>query len=635
MSEYKGIKGFQVTTRTEDPVPYAQALADNPYSLQWSSGGNLNTARGNIAGVGTQTAALGFGGNQPGNPKSTANEQYNGSSWTELGDLNTGRGAMYGFGTTTAAIGSGGLVYPFNPSAFATNLTESWNGSAWTETSDMTYGRSSGGSATSGTSTAGLIFGGGYLTPSPNYALVAYTESWDGSGWTETADLNSARGYVMGGAGTQTSALAFGGNIPPSPSTTLIATESWNGSSWTEVNDLNTSREGLTGAGSSNTNAIAVGGNTPAPALTGATETWDGTSWTEGNDLALVRSSVGTAGTSTAALAFGGVTPPYTTSTEEWAFGGLPPSTPAADYADAIVGDFYYNSTTGQFKTVNDGGAPLGTWASGGSLNTARGFGSSFGTQTAAIYAAGYTGTNSPAVENYNGTSWTEVAEVNTVRRELFGFGTASAGLKIGGRPPRVANVEEWDGSSWTEVNDLNTARSDGMSSWGTLTSGLLATGAADPGAVANVESWNGTSWTETTDVNTARNYAMGLGTSSGDGLVIGGDPDRAIVEQYDGSSWTEITDINTARQHGASSGTATLGIIFAGYDPDGKTETEFWNGSSWSEVADLATARYGLGGSSNGTSNLALGFGGYPGPKNNTEEWTAVDFQIKTVTTS
>ena len=30
----------------------------------------------------------------------------------------------------------------------------------------------------------------------------------------------------------------------------------------------------------------------------------------------------------------------------------------------AITGDFYYNSTTGQFKTVNDGGAPIGTWAS-------------------------------------------------------------------------------------------------------------------------------------------------------------------------------------------------------------------------------------------------------------------------------
>ena len=45
-------------------------------------------------------------------------------------------------------------------------------------------------------------------------------------------------------------------------------------------------------------------------------------------------------------------------------------TTPAADYADAITGDFYYNSTTGQFKTVNTGGAPIGTWASGGNLNT-------------------------------------------------------------------------------------------------------------------------------------------------------------------------------------------------------------------------------------------------------------------------
>ena len=123
----------------------------------------------------------------------------------------------------------------------------------------------------------------------------------------------------------------------------------------------------------------------------------------------------------------------------------------------------------------------------------------------------------------------------------------------------------------------------------------MVATGYNGSTTVTNVETWNGSAWTEITDVNTARNYAFGLGTSSADGLVIGGDPDRAIVEQYDGSSWAETTDINTGRQHGSSSGTATLGIIFAGYDPDGKTETEFWNGSSWTELADLSTSRYGL----------------------------------------
>jgi hypothetical protein len=37
------------------------------------------------------------------------------------------------------------------------------------------------------------------------------------------------------------------------------------------------------------------------------------------------------------------------------------------------VGSIFYNSTSGTFKTVKPGGAPIGTWASGGKLNTARG----------------------------------------------------------------------------------------------------------------------------------------------------------------------------------------------------------------------------------------------------------------------
>ena len=50
MSEYKGIKGFQVQTRTEDPVPFAQELANNPYQGVWSSGCSLNTGRYLLAG---------------------------------------------------------------------------------------------------------------------------------------------------------------------------------------------------------------------------------------------------------------------------------------------------------------------------------------------------------------------------------------------------------------------------------------------------------------------------------------------------------------------------------------------------------------------------------------------------------
>ena len=52
MAEYKEIKGFQVQTRSSDPVPYAQELADNPYVGSWASGGDLNSSRRLLAASG-------------------------------------------------------------------------------------------------------------------------------------------------------------------------------------------------------------------------------------------------------------------------------------------------------------------------------------------------------------------------------------------------------------------------------------------------------------------------------------------------------------------------------------------------------------------------------------------------------
>ena len=82
--------------------------------------------------------------------------------------------------------------------------------------------------------------------------------------------LNTAR-FDVGGSGTYTNALGFGGNTPPGYS---AANESWDGSSWTEVADLNTARRVLTGAGASNTAAIAFGGFEPSTSA--ATEEWNG-----------------------------------------------------------------------------------------------------------------------------------------------------------------------------------------------------------------------------------------------------------------------------------------------------------------------------------------------------------------------
>ena len=55
----------------------------------------------------------------------------------------------------------------------------------------------------------------------------------------------------------------------------------------------------------------------------------------------------------------------------------------------------------------------------------------------------------------------TELNDLNTARYSVGGAGVdTSAALAFGGEvPPIKANNEFWNGSSWTELNDLSTAR--------------------------------------------------------------------------------------------------------------------------------------------------------------------------------
>ena len=72
MATYKEIKGVTIQTLSEDPVVNAGS---------WASGGALNEARSSVGGVGTQTAALCFGGDHGGPTPEVANtETYNGTS---------------------------------------------------------------------------------------------------------------------------------------------------------------------------------------------------------------------------------------------------------------------------------------------------------------------------------------------------------------------------------------------------------------------------------------------------------------------------------------------------------------------------------------------------------------------------
>ena len=132
---------------------------------------------------------------------------------------------------------------------------------------------------------------------------------------------------------------------------------------------------------------------------------------------------------------------------------------------EAQVGDFYYNSTTGQFKNVGSG-VGTGSWASGENLNTQRGQGGGTGASlTASILAGGKGPPGGPSVvvEQYNGSSWTEITEINTTRSGTpGGAGPYTAALIFGGEgaSSEITNNEYYNGSSWTELNDLNQSRS-------------------------------------------------------------------------------------------------------------------------------------------------------------------------------
>ena len=69
------------------------------------------------------------------------------------------------------------------------------------------------------------------------------------------------------------------------------------------------------------------------------------------------------------------------------------------------------------------GGVAGASWSSGGDLNTARNASGAAGANNSAALVFGGT-PNSALTESYNGTSWTEVNDLNADRQFMGGQGT-------------------------------------------------------------------------------------------------------------------------------------------------------------------------------------------------------------------
>ena len=296
-------------------------------------------------------------------------------------------------------------------------------------------------------------------------------------------------------------------------------------------------------------------------------------------------------------------------------------------------GQLWYNSSAGKFKI---GTSATGAWASGGDLNTPRyrwmgGFGTtSTGIVVGGLKTPGYS--PSALVEEYDGSAWTEVADI-PARSDNWATGTPTAG--ISGTGSNLDTVYEFNGTSWTAGGDYPDSTTRTCAS-GTQTA-TLAQGGGPTGPYTNVTAeYNGVSWSLGGNYPTLHANGTMCGTQTA-GFAIGGyDPGNTVdCNQYNGASWTETADTNTAHGEcgGSQSGTQTAAMVVAGA-PGTPTQTEIWNGTSWTEVADLSAGR--SSGASVGTSGNAMYMGGSPvSPGVLTEVWSDPVYTIKTVTLS
>jgi hypothetical protein len=601
MSTYQELKGLKVKYLSSDTsgdraiegeVFYnspSGKVASHIAAGAWSAGSNLITGRNDLAGFGTQTATACFGGVDA-TAVSNDTEEYNGFGWSAGEDMPSAVYEHAGTGTLTAGLSVGGTL----PGAI-TNVTNEYDGTDWAAGGN--YPAATIRLQACGTQTAALAAGGG--TP-PISAVVC---EYNGSAWTAnpspSGDLPAAIQYHRM-TGILTSAVSFGGG-PSGPVTGATAT--YNGTAWTaQTATLNDTRSRLGGAGETDSSSVAFGGF--APNGTVNTELWDGSSWTEVGNMGTARYALAGTGTKSSALGSGGYTSGRLSATEEW--------------------NISISTTT------------AAAWSSGEALNQIRRVGAGTGTQTSGMIFGGLdTSTALGHTEQYDGTDWTEVGDLNTARGKLGSAtaGSQTAALGFGGstsepsNPAIVNNSEEFNGTSWAEGDNLNTARYV-IAGAGTQTAGLGFGGYTTSTNRDESEEYNGTSWSEGDNLNTARGYLAGCGTQTA-GLAIqgfqdGGEGEVSKVEEYNGTSWTEVTNVPFTSRKNCAAGIQTNAITFAGHN--NRTDVAGYDGTTWSTRPSMATGRDFASGFGTATAAVcAGGDGGTPGDEgvNTVEEFT------------
>jgi len=238
---------------------------------------------------------------------------------------------------------------------------------------------------------------------------------------------------------------------------------------------------------------------------------------------------------------------------------------------------------------------------------------------------------NTTNSETYDGTTWSEVNNLNTARDKAGAAGTQAAAVVYGGfiSPPAGSTdaTEEYDSTSWSTVPGVLSQDLSQMAAFGTQTAAVSAGGynysASPPKHRAITEEYNGSTWTANPspsgDLPAAKSDNSGAGTQTA-GLSIGGAPTLSTTEEYDGSTWSAGGALIAGKDFATAAGIQTDAIISGGSTG---TVVYGYDGSAWSTRPSMAISRDEVGGTTPAPASSTMAIGGSPGAKSTTEVFT------------
>ena len=302
---------------------------------------------------------------------------------------------------------------------------------------------------------------------------------------------------------------------------------------------------------------------------------------------------------------------------------------------DAAIGEIWYNSTTGKFKSIVAGGA----WSSSSNALVARDTAASTGPQTSALVFGGATPSRTTATEEYNGFGWSTGGVLPTATTGMGSARNASqtAALGMGGYDgAKTGATFKYDGTSWTAAGTMGTPRQLYMVGGGTQTAAITFGGDTYPPAPSRnttaTEEYDGSSWTAANSLGTGGYSGAGTGPQSA--AVRMGAPstsNNTVTENFDGTNWTASGTIPISKSAMLAAGTQTASILFGGIPAPLSTTALEYDGSTYSAIPSPAIIKYNnAGGGSSSAAFMSHGRTPAPAFVTTTEQY---NFTANTVT--